>query len=81
MADPAQLRRTLRDQRRQRRSFGEAAQSLGYLTKGQVQTLQALRQEPPERLAERLVEAGALTADQAAAAVSGYYEGLLGAAG
>jgi diguanylate cyclase (GGDEF)-like protein len=53
-----QLRPILREQHVTRRSFDEIALERGALTAGQVQTLLALRLEPPEDLAANLVSRG-----------------------
>jgi diguanylate cyclase (GGDEF)-like protein len=71
---PRQLRRVLRDQRKNRRTFGESALALRCLTAAQVQTLLALQREPPEDLAGGLVDAVAMTADQARTEVAAFYQ-------
>ncbi len=70
---PRQLRRVLRDQKKNRRRFGESAVALRLLRPGQVYTLLAMRREPPEDLAEGLIEARALNPEQAQQEVDAYY--------
>ncbi|HKI38644.1 MAG TPA: HDOD domain-containing protein [Gemmataceae bacterium] len=73
---PRRLRRVLRDQRKNRRTFAESALALRYLTAAQVQVLLALQSEPPEALAAGLVDVEALTEGQARAEVTAFYEAL-----
>jgi diguanylate cyclase (GGDEF)-like protein len=71
---PRKLRRVLREVRANRRPFGETALALGYLSRCQVHALLALQREPPEDLANALVDLDALTAEQARREVAAYYE-------
>jgi diguanylate cyclase (GGDEF)-like protein len=70
---PRRLRRVLRDLRQERRPFGERALARRYLTRAQVCSLLALQREPPEDFAEGLIDACALTPEEARREVEAYY--------
>jgi hypothetical protein len=66
----------VRDRHKHHRTFAESALALRCLAPEQVFTLLALLREPPEDLADGLVDVEALTVEQARAELAAFYEAL-----